>query len=225
MFAKLIVVSVLDLVKIVLVQLSDERGKVGVLEHPRQNRFCELVHVLDDKTVPSGTPRDDMLEIGIFEHSKRWWPGQPLHAKSTRHKLTCRASSRNRTWKTSNPPLGHVSTTRVGSCLAPGVLYAGADGTPVSPGGVSGQVPLSGLVDFAMGVGRKDGRIREKSGVDREHIWSRIERGSLSGGGLWTDCCRMSQEGVEREEGAGKRGTAGAAGEREAGRIVQTDPL
>jgi hypothetical protein len=68
MFAKLIVVGVLDLVEIVFVQLPDERGKVGVLEHPGQDGFCEFVHVLDDKTVASGTPRNDMLEIGIFEH-------------------------------------------------------------------------------------------------------------------------------------------------------------
>ena len=70
MFAKLIVVGVLDLVKIVLVQLPDERGEVGMLEHPGQYRFCEFVHVLDDEAVPSGTPRNDMLEIWIFEHSK-----------------------------------------------------------------------------------------------------------------------------------------------------------
>ena len=70
MFAKLIVVGVLDLVEVVLVQLPDERGKVGVFEHPGQDRFCELVHVLDDKTVPSGTPRNDVLEVWILEHPK-----------------------------------------------------------------------------------------------------------------------------------------------------------
>ena len=70
MFAKLIVVSVLDLVKVVLVQLPDERGKVGVFEHPGQDRFCEFVHVLDDKAVPSGTPRNDVLEVWILEHPK-----------------------------------------------------------------------------------------------------------------------------------------------------------
>jgi hypothetical protein len=70
MFAKLIVVGVLDLVEVILVQLPDERGKVGVFEHPGQDRFCEFVHVLDDKTVASGTPRNDMLEVGIFEHPK-----------------------------------------------------------------------------------------------------------------------------------------------------------
>ena len=70
MFAKLIVVGILDLVKVILVQLPDERGKVGVFEHPGQDRFCEFVHVLDDKAVASGTPRNDMLEVGIFEHPK-----------------------------------------------------------------------------------------------------------------------------------------------------------
>jgi hypothetical protein len=72
MFAKLIVVGVLDLVEIVLVQLPDKRGKIRVFEHPRQYRFCEFVHVLDDKAVTSGTPRDYMLEIGVFEHSKEF---------------------------------------------------------------------------------------------------------------------------------------------------------
>ena len=69
MFAKLIVVGVLDLVEVVLVQLPDKRGKVGVFEHPGQDRFCELVHVLDNKAIASGTPRNDMLEVWIFEHS------------------------------------------------------------------------------------------------------------------------------------------------------------
>lgn len=35
----------------------------------------------------------------------------------------------------------------------------------------------------------------------------------------------MSLGGVGREEGAGRRGTAGVAGGTVAGRIVQTDPL
>jgi len=72
MLAKLIVVGVLDLVKVILVQLPDERGEVGVFEHPRQYRFCEFVHVLDDKTVASGTPGNDMLEVWIFEHPEEF---------------------------------------------------------------------------------------------------------------------------------------------------------
>ena len=70
MFAILIVVGVLDLVEVIFVQLPDERGKVGVFEHPGQDRFREFVHVLDDKTIAPGTPRNDMLEVGIFEHPK-----------------------------------------------------------------------------------------------------------------------------------------------------------
>lgn len=46
MFAELVVVGVFDLVKVVLVQLAHEAGKVGVLEHAGQDRLCELVHVL-----------------------------------------------------------------------------------------------------------------------------------------------------------------------------------
>ena len=186
MFAKLIVVGVLDLVKIVFVQLPDERSKVGVLEHPGQDRFCEFVHVLDDKTVASGTPRNDVLEVGIFEHSKELWLVQPLPFKNgTKRKRTCRASSRNRTWMTSNPPLGHVSTSPVGRHSTPKVLYEAGDETPVSLGeAFVERVPPFGWADFAMVVVRRDGRrIRGKSGADRERIWSSFERESLSGGG------------------------------------------
>jgi hypothetical protein len=72
MVAKLTVVCVLDLVEVILVQLPDKRGEVGVFEHPGQDRFCEFVHVLDDETIASGTPRNDMLEVGIFEHPKEF---------------------------------------------------------------------------------------------------------------------------------------------------------
>ena len=69
MFTKLIVVGILDLMEVILVQLPHKRGEIGVFEHPGQDRFCELVHVFDDKTVAPGTPRNDMLEVWIFEHS------------------------------------------------------------------------------------------------------------------------------------------------------------
>ena len=70
MFAKLIVVGALDLVEVILVQLPNEGGEVGVFEHPGQDRFCEFVHVLDDKAVAPGTPRNDMLEVWILEHPR-----------------------------------------------------------------------------------------------------------------------------------------------------------
>ena len=68
MFAKLIVVGVLDLVEVVLVQLPDKRGEIGVFEHPGQDRFRKFIHVFDDKTIASGTPRNHVLEVWIFEH-------------------------------------------------------------------------------------------------------------------------------------------------------------
>ena len=37
MLAELIVFRVLDLVEVVLVQLPDKGGKVGMFEHPRQD--------------------------------------------------------------------------------------------------------------------------------------------------------------------------------------------
>lgn len=35
-----------NLVKVVLVELANERCKVGMFEHPREDGLCELVHVL-----------------------------------------------------------------------------------------------------------------------------------------------------------------------------------
>jgi hypothetical protein len=46
MFTKLVVVRVLDFMKVVFVQLSDKRRKIGVFEHPGENGFREFGHVL-----------------------------------------------------------------------------------------------------------------------------------------------------------------------------------
>ena len=48
--------------EVILVQLSDEGGKVGMLEHAGQDGLCELVHVLDDEAIAIRTPRDDVGE-------------------------------------------------------------------------------------------------------------------------------------------------------------------
>jgi len=186
MLAKLIIVRVLDLVEVILVQLPDERGEVGVFEHPGQYRFCEFVHVLDDKTVASGTPRNDMLEVGIFEHPEEFGQfSMCLQTGSAKRNYTCKASSQNRKWKTSNPLLSHVSTRWTGSYLTLGVLCGEVGGTLVSRTvEVSGRGRLSGWTDSARVVGRVGGRRRRgKSGGDRERIWSWFEGGSLSGGG------------------------------------------
>lgn len=37
------------LVEIVFIQLSHKRGEIGVLEHAREDGFCEFVHVLKEK--------------------------------------------------------------------------------------------------------------------------------------------------------------------------------
>lgn len=81
--------------------------------------------------------------------------------------------------------MGHVSTRWTGSRWTPAVPYEKAGGTPVSRGvGVAGRGPLSGWTDSARAVGRMDGRrIRVRSGVGREHIWSWPGGESLSGGG------------------------------------------
>ena len=54
--------------EVVLVELSDETRKVGVLEYPRQNCFSEFVHILDDEAVAFGTPGYDVHNLGLFEH-------------------------------------------------------------------------------------------------------------------------------------------------------------
>ena len=56
MLAVLIIIRVFDFVKVVFVELTDETGKIGVLEHPREDGLCELVHVFDDKTVAVWPP-------------------------------------------------------------------------------------------------------------------------------------------------------------------------
>jgi hypothetical protein len=48
-FPELRIIGVFDFVKIVFVELPHEAGKVGVLEHPWEDRLCELVHVLHSR--------------------------------------------------------------------------------------------------------------------------------------------------------------------------------
>lgn len=54
--------------KVVLVELANKGGEIGVLEHAREDGFCELVHVLDDEAVALGAPRHDVGERGVLEH-------------------------------------------------------------------------------------------------------------------------------------------------------------
>ena len=46
MFTKQVILRVFDFMKVVFVQLSDKACKVGMLEHARQDRLCEIVHIL-----------------------------------------------------------------------------------------------------------------------------------------------------------------------------------
>ena len=66
--AVLIIIRVFDFVKVVFVELTDETGEIGVLEHPREDGLGELVHVLDDEAVALGPPRYDMREGSVLEH-------------------------------------------------------------------------------------------------------------------------------------------------------------
>lgn len=57
----------LHLVKIVLVQLADKRGKVGVLKVHGQNRLGELALILDNKRITHTAPRHDADMTFIFQ--------------------------------------------------------------------------------------------------------------------------------------------------------------
>lgn len=85
-FAELALVCILDLMEIVLVELTDKGCKVGVFEHAWKDGFREFVHVLDDdklskrrkiggnvtyldnETIALWTPGHDRLKCGIFKH-------------------------------------------------------------------------------------------------------------------------------------------------------------
>lgn len=67
-FPKLVIIRVLDLMKVVLVELPHEAGKVGVLEHSWEDALRELVHVLYDETVALRSPRHDALERRVLQH-------------------------------------------------------------------------------------------------------------------------------------------------------------
>ena len=56
------------LVKVVLVELADKGGKVGVLEHAGEDGLGKLVHVLDDEAIAVGAPCDDVGERRVLEH-------------------------------------------------------------------------------------------------------------------------------------------------------------
>ena len=50
-FTKCIVVGVFDFMKVILIQLSNETSKIGMLEQSWQNRFGEIVHVLYEEQI------------------------------------------------------------------------------------------------------------------------------------------------------------------------------
>ena len=54
--------------EVVLVQLPDETGKVGMFEYPRQNGFSKFGHILDDEGVTLGTPGYDVHDLCLLKH-------------------------------------------------------------------------------------------------------------------------------------------------------------
>ena len=62
--------------KVVLVELADKGGEIGVLEHAGEDGLCELVHVLDDEAVAVWPPRDDVCKGRVFKHPAGWRVGR-----------------------------------------------------------------------------------------------------------------------------------------------------
>ena len=58
MFTKHVIVRIFDFMKVVFIQLSNETCEIGMLEHARQNRLGELVHILKKRHGQRGTIRD-----------------------------------------------------------------------------------------------------------------------------------------------------------------------
>lgn len=59
---------VFELVKVVLVELANKRGEIGVLEHAGQDRLGEFGHVFDDEAVALRPPCDDVRKLRVLEH-------------------------------------------------------------------------------------------------------------------------------------------------------------
>lgn len=67
MLPELVVIRVFYFVEVVLVKLPNETGKVGMLEHSRQDRLGELVHILLAHIVSfSGRKRHSETELLTF---------------------------------------------------------------------------------------------------------------------------------------------------------------
>ena len=58
-----------DLVKVILVQLSNEASKVGVLEMLWKDMFCELFVLEHDEAIAFIAPSDDTLILWVLQHS------------------------------------------------------------------------------------------------------------------------------------------------------------
>ena len=59
----------LDLVKVILVKLTDKACKVVVLKMLRQNDLGELIGLFDDKRLTTLAPGDNWVMLLFFEHS------------------------------------------------------------------------------------------------------------------------------------------------------------
>ena len=84
--------------EVVLIELADEGGEVGVLEHAGEDGLCELVHVLDDEAVAVWPPGNHICEGGVFEHPNRAEKGD------------CICVSHGR-WQVENQNRGRTCTT------------------------------------------------------------------------------------------------------------------
>jgi hypothetical protein len=67
------VIRAFDFMEIILVQLPDETGKVGVFEYPRKDGFSKFGHILDDEGVTLGTPGYDVHDLRLFKHPVKFF--------------------------------------------------------------------------------------------------------------------------------------------------------
>ena len=76
-FTKCIVVRVFDFMKVILIQLSNETSKIGMLEQSWQNRFGEIVHVLYEEQI--GKKRYTIRRKKTHTFTTKQSPSGPQH--------------------------------------------------------------------------------------------------------------------------------------------------
>lgn len=74
------------LVEVVLVQLPDKRGKVGVLEHAGKNRLRELIHILSKG---ASTETQSWGKDAPSRQSNHHWDPMTRHVRMRDPRASC----------------------------------------------------------------------------------------------------------------------------------------